>query len=132
MSQSRSPWSDLPLRWYWPYSACARERTVRPMSHAPGRDRRRVAFALLATACVAGGAAYTAWAAPRTRSSTRPGDGGGPVAVEDAAAARTRVSPDGRSRPITVFVSGHSYAASSLSTKSTSLDLTSGAELGNL
>ena len=191
------------------------------MSHAPGRDRRRVAFALLATACVAGGAAYTAWAALRTRSGTRPGDGGGPVAVEDAAAARTligrsgpmvmfrntglgqgweqvalvptespdqprtivplrcqrlhfaagrglcvtghagffstydvytfgaefalshkmslsglpsrtRVSPDGRYGAITVFVAGHSYAAASFSTKTMLLDLTSGAELGDL
>src|SRR2546430_11882266 len=59
-----------------------------------------IAFALLATACVAGGAAYTAWAALRTRSGTRPGDGGGHVAVEDAAAARTLI---GRSGPMVMF-----------------------------
>src|SRR5439155_519490 len=46
--------------------------------------------------------------------------------------SRTRVSPDGRYGAITVFVAGHSYAAASFSTKTMLLDLTSGAELGDL
>src|SRR5690349_20418136 len=100
MSQSRSPSSDLALRWYWPYCACARERTVAPMPYAPSRDRRRVAFAMLVTACVAAGAAYTAWAARRARSGARPGDGGASVAVEDPAAARVLI---GRSGPLVMF-----------------------------
>jgi hypothetical protein len=190
------------------------------MSHPPRRDRRRLAFAVLVTACVAGGAAYTAWAAFRVRSGNRPA-GNGPVTVGDAAAGRTlidrarptvmfrngvvgehwgkvalvptaapdgprtilplqcqrlhfaagrglcivgnpgvfstysaytfgadfavvhklrlsglpsraRVSPDGRYGAVTVFVSGHSYSDGSFSTKTTLIDLTSGADIGNL
>jgi uncharacterized repeat protein (TIGR01451 family) len=190
------------------------------MSHPPRRDRRRLAFAVLVTACVAGGAAYTAWAAFRVRSGNRPA-GNGPVTVGDAAAGRTlidrarptvmfrngvvgehwgkvalvptaapdgprtilplqcqrlhfaagrglcivgnpgvfstysaytfgadfavvhklrlsglpsraRVSPDGRYGAVTVFVSGHSYSDGSFSTKTTLIDLTSGADMGNL
>lgn len=46
--------------------------------------------------------------------------------------SRTRVSPDGRLGALTVFVSGHSYAAFGFSTETRIVDLTSGESLGNL
>jgi Domain of unknown function DUF11/WD40-like Beta Propeller Repeat len=189
------------------------------MANRPRPDRRRLAFAVLVTACVAGGGAYTAWAAFRIKSD-RPGSNG-PVTLGDAAAGRTlldrsratvmfrngvagqhwgkvalvptatpegprtilplqcqrlhfsagrglcivespgifstysaytfgpdfavvhkvalsglpsraRVSPDGRYGAVTVFVSGHSYSDGSFSTKTTLIDLTTGAAVANL
>ncbi|MDP8970145.1 MAG: hypothetical protein M3N52_06570, partial [Actinomycetota bacterium] len=46
--------------------------------------------------------------------------------------SRVRVSPDGGLAAVTVFVTGHSYAAEGFSTATTLLDLRTGAELGNL
>ena len=46
--------------------------------------------------------------------------------------SRTRTSPDGRLGAITAFVTGHSYIAASLATKTTILDMESGDELGDL
>jgi hypothetical protein len=46
--------------------------------------------------------------------------------------SRTRVSPDGRYGTITVFVSGHSYAAGSFSTLTTLIDMKTGAQIGEL
>ncbi|HEV2672815.1 MAG TPA: CARDB domain-containing protein [Gemmatimonadales bacterium] len=45
---------------------------------------------------------------------------------------RSRVSPDGRYGAVTVFLSGHSYADASFSTKTILIDLVTGVELGNL
>jgi hypothetical protein len=52
----------------------------------------------------------------------------------DGSPTRTRISPDGRIGAITVFVTGqeHGYASSSFSTKTTIVDLASGAVLGDL
>jgi WD40 repeat protein len=52
----------------------------------------------------------------------------------DGSPSRTRVSPDGRTGAITVFVTGqeHGYAAVGFSTKTTLIDMTSGAVLGEL
>ena len=46
--------------------------------------------------------------------------------------SRSRVSPDGRYGAITVFVAGHSYSDGTFSTKTTLIDLASGAQLGEL
>jgi len=46
--------------------------------------------------------------------------------------SRSRVSPDGRYGAITVFVAGHSYSDGTFSTKTTLIDLASGAQLGDL
>ncbi len=46
--------------------------------------------------------------------------------------SRTRVSPDGRYAAITVFVSGHSYAAGTFSTHTTLIDTASGAPIAEL
>jgi hypothetical protein len=46
--------------------------------------------------------------------------------------SRTRVSPDGRIAAVTVFVSGHSYAAGSFSTQTTLVDTTTGAVFADL
>jgi hypothetical protein len=52
----------------------------------------------------------------------------------DGSPSRTRISPDGRLGAITVFVTGqeHGYSSSSFSTKTTIVDLASGAVLGDL
>jgi len=52
----------------------------------------------------------------------------------DGSPSRTRVSPDGRLGAITVFVTGqeHGYSSGSFSTKTTILDLTTGAVLADL
>ena len=65
-------------------------------------DRRRVAFALLVTTCVAGGVGYTAWAAFRARSGAHPADSGA-VAVGDAAAGRALIRS---ARPTVMFRNG--------------------------
>ncbi len=72
------------------------------MSRPPPPDRRRAVFALLVTACVAGGAGYTAWAALRSRSGAR-AVGEGPVAIGDAAAGQALI---GRSRATVMFRNG--------------------------
>ena len=46
--------------------------------------------------------------------------------------SRARMSPDGRYAAMTVFVSGDSYASTSLSTRTTVVDTASGALLGDL
>ncbi len=46
--------------------------------------------------------------------------------------SRTRVSPDGRRAAITVFVSGHSYAAANFSTQTIIIDPSTGEILGDL
>ena len=46
--------------------------------------------------------------------------------------SRTRVSPDGRVGAMTVFTLGDDYGSSAFSTRTTLVDLTNGAELGNL
>jgi len=46
--------------------------------------------------------------------------------------SRTRVAPNGRLAAVTVFVSGHSYAAGSFSTQTTLIDTHTGAVLGDL
>jgi hypothetical protein len=46
--------------------------------------------------------------------------------------SRTRVAPNGRLAAITVFVSGHSYAAAAFSTQTTLIDATSGTVLADL
>jgi hypothetical protein len=46
--------------------------------------------------------------------------------------SRTRISADGRVGAITVFVTGHSYAAGSFSTATTLVDMASGDPIGNL
>jgi uncharacterized repeat protein (TIGR01451 family) len=46
--------------------------------------------------------------------------------------SRTRVSPDGRYGAITSFVAGHSYSDGSFSTRTTLIDLTTGALIANL
>ena len=46
--------------------------------------------------------------------------------------SRTRISPDGRVGAITMFVTGHGYAAGSFSTKTVLLDMASGDVLGDL
>jgi hypothetical protein len=46
--------------------------------------------------------------------------------------SRTRVSPDGKLAAITTFVSGHSYAGGSFSTRTVLLDTVSGRELAEL
>jgi len=192
------------------------------MANRPRSDRRRLAFALLVTGCVAGGGGYTAWAVFRTRSRAQPAGGKAAPVVAAAAAAgralirrsrpsvmfsngvggdgwervalvptaapdgprtiaplrcerlhfaagrglclianpglfvtysaytfgpdfapvhqisltgipsRSRVSPDGRYGAITTFVSGHSYADASFSTKTLLIDLVTGAQVGNL
>jgi len=52
----------------------------------------------------------------------------------DGSPSRTRVAPDGRIGAITVFVTGqeHGYASASFSTKTTILDLSKGAAIGDL
>lgn len=52
----------------------------------------------------------------------------------DGSPSRTRISPDGRLGAITVFVTGqeHGYSAGSFSTKTTIMDRTTGAVLGDL
>jgi hypothetical protein len=51
----------------------------------------------------------------------------------DGNPSRTRISPDGRYGAITVFLSGaHGYASASFSTKTTLLDMNSGAAIGDL
>ena len=52
----------------------------------------------------------------------------------DGSPSRTRISPDGRLGAITVFVTGreHGYSSGTFSTKTTILDLTTGAVLGDL
>ena len=52
----------------------------------------------------------------------------------DGSPSRTRISPDGRLGAITVFVTGqeHGYSSGSFSTKTTILDLMTGAVLGDL
>jgi hypothetical protein len=52
----------------------------------------------------------------------------------DGSPSRTRISPDGRLGAITVFVTGqeHGYSSGSFSTRTTILDLTTGAVLGDL
>ncbi|HMB21925.1 MAG TPA: hypothetical protein VKP08_03785, partial [Anaerolineales bacterium] len=46
--------------------------------------------------------------------------------------SRTRVSPDGKYAAFTVFVSGHSYADTNMSTATMLLDTATGESLGNL
>ena len=46
--------------------------------------------------------------------------------------SRARVSPDGRYGAITSFVAGHSYSDGSFATRTTLIDLSSGAQIGNL
>ena len=46
--------------------------------------------------------------------------------------SRARVSPDGRYGAITSFVAGHSYSEGSFSTRTTLIDLSTGAQVGNL
>ena len=50
----------------------------------------------------------------------------------DGSPSRTRVAPDGRVAAITVFLTGHGYASSGFSTKTTLIDAESGDELGEL
>jgi len=52
----------------------------------------------------------------------------------DGSPSRTRIAPDGKLGAITVFVTGqeHGYASASFSTKTTIVDLTRGAALGDL
>jgi hypothetical protein len=52
----------------------------------------------------------------------------------DGSPSRTRIAPDGRLGAITVFVTGqeHGYASASFSTRTTIVDLASGAVLGDL
>jgi len=46
--------------------------------------------------------------------------------------SRARVSPDGRYGAITSFVAGHSYSEGNFATRTTLLDLSTGAQVGNL
>lgn len=50
----------------------------------------------------------------------------------DGRPSRTRVSPDGRVGAMTVFTLGDHYGSSAFSTRTTLVDLTNGAELGDL
>jgi len=50
----------------------------------------------------------------------------------DGSPSRSRVAPDGRVGAFTVFVSGHAYAASGFSTRTTLVDMASGDALGDL
>jgi len=72
------------------------------MANRPPSDRRRLAFALLVTTCVAGGAGYTAWAVFRARSGAQPA-GSGAAAVGDAAAGRALIRS---ARPTVMFRNG--------------------------
>lgn len=46
--------------------------------------------------------------------------------------SRARIAPDARFAAMTVFVSGDSYAAATFSTRTSFVDLRTGAQLGNL
>lgn len=50
----------------------------------------------------------------------------------DGIPTRARISPDGRYAAFTVFVTGHSYADTQMSTATLLLDIATGASLGNL